>query len=390
MVIKKYLYKVYKNDGTFITTLNDVVSDPSFTFNINGSIGDMTIKLLRKFDSFGEEEDITLNNEIRIICVDNDEPEGVIIYSGYISGYRPVLDEGNEYIEITLLPYVTTLENEILNDDGVTLVEYLSQDPNDIMTDIISKYTGRVSKASDSNVGILISYSFNTSTYLQAIKKCRDLSLSGWHWYIDALNILHFKKKSEVANHILKISKDILSIKPEKRIENVKNVILFVGDGIYKKYERSGSTDSYGRRVSVMQDSRVSVVSTADIMAEAFLDDNELPEVRTYLKVADNNIDSKFGYDIESFRPGEMVQIKEFGNLYPETLWDISTWDETYWDYSISYAVKNPMQIVSIKYTPNYCELELSSRPISVENRIEDINRNFESYINNNNPATPS
>jgi len=386
---KQYLYKVYKPDGEFVSNLNDVISEPNFDKKINASLGELTLRLARKFDSFGEEVDITLNYEIRITCVDFEAPNGIIVYSGYISGYKPVLNEDSEYVEITLLPFVTSLEDDILNNAGVTTVAYSSQDPNDILSDIISKYAGKITKQAGTDVGVVVSYSFNTTTYLQAIKKCRDLSAFGWYFYIDASNELVFKEVSETPDHILTIGKDILSIQPEKRIENVKNTVLFVGDGIFKKYERSGSISAYGRKVAIIQDNRVSVEATADIMATKLLDEQESPEIRTLLRVLDSNSDSK-GYDIESFKPGDIIKIEGFGTDYPQSVFDTSIWDETSWDYSVSYATRNPMQIVSIKYSPDEVELELSSKPIPVQSRVEDIYRFMQQNINNDNPSEPT
>ena len=239
--------------------------------------------------------------------------------------------------------------------------------------------------------GTTISYIFNTSTFLQAIRKIRELAPSGWYFYIDAQNKLHFKKKNTVADHTLIIGKHLTSVKPEKRLENVKNVVLFVGNGVYKEYVRAGSITDYGRRVEVIQDKRVTQEATADIMADTFLDDHETVEIRTNVRVIDNNIISNgLGYNIETIKPGDTVQIKGFGSNYPESLWDVGIWNVTAWNYSISYATGTIMQIVSIKYTPDYVDLEITSKPVPVNNRIEDIYRNLEDYINKDNPSVPT
>ena len=387
---KTFLYKIYDSSGNYIKTWDDVISEPNFNWNINSGLGETTIRLARNFDNFGEESDVNLNNEVRIFCVDGDSPNGTRIYSGSITGYMPVLVENNEYVDVIAIGYVSDLENDILKDGSNTTVTYSSQDPSNMITNIISKKAGKITGGTINLTGTTITYSFNTSTHLQAIKRCRELAPAGWYFYIDANNQLYFKFKSTTADHKMVIGKHISQVKPEKRLENVKNVVLFVGNGIFKEYTRSGSISSYGRRVELIQDKRVTIEATADIMADSFLDDNESVEIRTNIRVMDNNINSNLGYDIESIKPGDMVQIKGFGTSYPETEYDISLWDGASWDYSISYATGTPMQIKNINYTPNYVDLELTSRLIPVQNRIEDIYRNLEDYVNKDNPSAPT
>ena len=192
------------------------------------------------------------------------------------------------------------------------------------------------------------------------------------------------------AKKLFKIGVNLLEIKPQKRMENIKNIVYFVGNGIYKKYTRSGSVASYGKREYVYQDNRVSQVGTADILADNFLDNNESAEIRTNIRIIDSNLDEATGYDIESIHPGDTIQIQGFGIDYPSSSWDSSSWDETYWDNSIQSATLLPMTVVSVKYSPDYVDLELSSRPLPINRRIEDIYRNVVAYINSDNPETPT
>jgi hypothetical protein len=238
--------------------------------------------------------------------------------------------------------------------------------------------------------GNVVSYTFNTATYLQALEKIVELCPAGWYFYVDANNIFHLKQKAAEADHVLVIGKHLSVVKPQKRIENVKNEVLFVGNGIYKRYVRSGSQSSYGRRVHVMQDNRVSQVGTADIMANTFLDNNESVEIRTKIRIIDSNsTNDNTGYNIESIKPGQLIRIEGFGTNYPETLFDVSLFDVASWDYSVSYANGIAMQVVNIRYQPDCVDVELSSRPIPVNRRIEDIYRNLKNYLNSNNGTTP-
>jgi len=135
---KTYIYKVYDVDGNFIKTWGeDVLSEPSFSMTINGTPGEMQIKLPRTFDDFGEGVDVALNNEVEVYCYDGDNLNGVLIYSGYISAYKPVVDV-DEYLEITLLSKAAQLARLMLRDSsGNTTLTMNSYDPSTMLKDVI-------------------------------------------------------------------------------------------------------------------------------------------------------------------------------------------------------------------------------------------------------------
>ena len=51
---KTFLYKVYDPDGTFVEAWRDVISEPSFTHEINSAGSTMTVELARNSDSLGQ------------------------------------------------------------------------------------------------------------------------------------------------------------------------------------------------------------------------------------------------------------------------------------------------------------------------------------------------
>jgi len=106
--------------------------------------------------------------------------------------------------------------------------------------------------------------------------------------------------------------------------------------------------------------------------------------------VLDSNIDPKNGYDIERFKPGQIIQIlhpeKEFG----DTLWDEAVWDVDYWDFSITQSFGVPHQIVEIQYEFNQVVLRVSAKLEDTNKRIEDINRNAEETAKINIPVNPT
>lgn len=376
---KYYIYRVYKN-GVYQTTWTDeVITEPEFESEINNGAGEMVIQLARTFDSFGEDSDVTLNNKVECWCVDKERTEGILIYSGYISGYRPIIDENDEYIEVNLFSYMGELERFILKDaGGNTTLTYNSYDPSAILTDVIDKYralggTINYSATSIETTGTTVSYTFNTNTVLEAVEKVIQLCPVGWYFRVDPDNTIYLKPKQNVPEHTVRLGKEVENIETDRRMEDIVNTVFFIGGGdppLYNKYQDQTSIDLYGPHEIKVVDERVTVGNTAQTISNRIITQQKDPEVRTKMIIVDSNGPTgKLGYDNESIKPGETITVE---NL-PPGLNTIQT-----------------VQILSVSYTPDSIEVEASSKLPKISKRIEDINRNLENSQTVNNPTAPS
>jgi hypothetical protein len=57
--------------------------------------------------------------------IDNDTPNGLLIYAGYISGYKPLVRGGEERVQVTVLGYVAELQRMILRDASGNTTMYI-------------------------------------------------------------------------------------------------------------------------------------------------------------------------------------------------------------------------------------------------------------------------
>lgn len=411
--MKRFKYDVYENDGTYITTWNDVVSEPSFSASVNSGLGEIKIVLPRLADDFGESDDVAFRNQVIIRAFDDDDHDGVIVFNGWISGYTPVLEEGKEYIEVNVLSYVQELSRVELLDNGSgindspsagnTKITYTSQEPSDIIKDIIDKYNdltgifGKVNYAVDSldDTGITIdSYTFDTCSILDAINKIVSMSPANWYWYLDENNIVQFHEFSETSDHILFVKKDVNNIKPYKRVENVKNICYVIGKetagvNLLKKYERAASITNYGRSVEFITDGRITDANTAQRFADAILDTNDEPEVRTQIKIVDNNNDNELGYDIESIHPGDVITVLNFLSKKTYSLWGQALWGVDKWGYDIANVTATKANVVKVDYTPNSIYLEVSSILPQVSRTVNELRRRLDAEASASNPSAP-
>lgn len=401
---KRYEYKIYSSTGQYITTWDDVANDPSFDTVINGGAVEMDIRLPRKTNNFGEEVDVAFNNEVQLWCFDGDAPNGVKIFSGYITRYDPINDGPTEYVQVYCLGFHTRMQDFVHEDSfGATGIAYNSTQPGTIAKDIINKarlnglpinWTPQTLEES----GTVVSYTFQVNTVQECIDQVLSLSPFGWYWYVDANKNLNLHAKPDAAKHTWTIGKEIFYIQPQKLIENVVNRLYFIGgipagqsQALYSKYERPASINTYGLRSMKKTDQRVTLQDTMDTIAKNILDSQQTLEVRTVIRVKDNDFDRENGYDIESILIGDTCKIRNYKNGAGGTSnWDVMSWDIDFWDFNATNLPEITMQIVEIQYQPNFVELTISSKIPDVSKRVEDINRNLVDSIAITAPTNPS
>lgn len=592
--MKRYEYKIYGKNGSYITSWKDVISTPSFDWSINGGLGELTVTLKRPFSSFGEGADVWFENMLRLEVFDKENPDGKLLYTGRLNEYKPYYGE-DEKVDVSFIGYVTELDDRYLRDEtsddainsqyllpsgvlgtyklytrfnpdpnspfiamaqqftnvhntltgvgiqvskntpnvdpfavmgimdadlsvgtnqagaatsyyrpgkilasglcatslipsgistaiqqftsvrfpnklyvtpgkryfafitgsGLTLPmydlshpdwnanltsfgwtpdqniavnqasftntnatgwlegmgnitffsntspRYESDDPTDIMQDIITnKYSGKVTwNPANQRTGYSVSYQFNKTRVLDAIKKCLDLSDPNWFWYIDANNKLTFKQRNfNVIDHTLRLGFEVSQCAPTKTVNELKTRTLFVGGTpageteLYDEEDWFWQNDLYSLREQLMQDGRVTQLNTAKQLERTYLDAHYRPITYMTIDVVDSNSDDKFGYDIDSFVPGQFVRIIDPSADNYQTMDGIFesgfVLDETQLDISDTHILSEPLQILKIQYKDKTATLSLGTILVDTPRRIEDIYRAQQSENTKNAPLS--
>lgn len=429
-VEKKFAYKVYDLDGNFIGQWDDVVSDFTYSQEINSAGSSIDVVLARNSDtlqpdlenlldqsddeittqnslpinvilqlpdSVGPASNVVLNYDVDIYIYygsygqlateDSNElttedgitllgqqgtPDGSLIFQGYISKYTSKYG-GDEKTTVTLSSYGAELDNYMIESAGSTTVAFNSYDPSVILTEIIDQYEsdgGVVSYDATTidNTETVVSYTFNTSTTLEGVKKSLELAPSDWFWYLDMKqNLIHFHNRPTSPDHYFVLGKHIHELDVEQYIDDITNVIYFSGgdtgggENLYVKYTDPTSEALYRRGMKKYSDNRVTLQESADIIANSELERNSTPRYRSTVSIVDKV------YDIENIKLGDLVAFRNFGN----------------------YVDALTMQIVAIDYNPERVQLQLDTLLPRVSKRLEDIKRNLDKQETQANPATP-
>jgi len=398
---KRFLYKIYDSAGNFITTWKDVIGEPKFNISINSGFSDLTLDLARSEKNYDEGASVKYGNILKLYVFDSDSRYGgVQIYSGLLSQYVPAIVGTKETIQVTFLSFWWKLDKMILENGSSTMLTYTSQDPSNILKDVLDKFVaggGKIDYGSGSVdlTSQALTYIFNTATYQEALLKIIELCPVGWYLRIGADDVVYLKNKSVTPIHTFTLGKDIEMYQPEKRIENIINTVYFVGGGspnFYKKYSDTGSVATYGVFAVKYVDEQVTTDAVASVIANRIINTFKDPEVRVQIKVSDNNGESfkaSQGYDIESIKVGDTCQIKN-ATSKSDTKFDEALYDIDVFDYDITNSSSLVLQIVKIDYSPDNVLLELSNRQPDINKKIDDINRAFIDSITKDNPSSPS
>jgi endoglucanase len=108
---KSIFVKVYSH-GTFLTTWTDLQNEISIPEQINAAGSQIELVLKRLADDYGENQDINEGNEIQIWVSNKGTPNGVCIFKGEITRYKP--DFTNEDVTITILSYGNQAQDYVM------------------------------------------------------------------------------------------------------------------------------------------------------------------------------------------------------------------------------------------------------------------------------------
>jgi len=412
---KRAFYKIYDRSGNYVTTWADeVISIPQFNWAMNSSMGEMVITLARDTINFGEADDVSLIYRVDTYIQDADAPMGTCIHSGQLTGYEiNITENGVEQIIVHVLSHTIEFQKTMLKDGANnTTVQYLNTDPSNMVKGLLNfaNKTITYNAASIEETGESEDYTFRYMTFWEGLEKAVGLCPAYWYFYVDANNNFHLHDlDTNTVDHELYVGKHIQSVNVYKTTENMYNSVYFLGgdtgggSNLYKKYQTNGSVTEYGALETRMQDFRVTTQETGDAFALKFLNENDHFEQVAQITVLDSNGSEEVldggikGYDIDSFRPGQIVTVNhpqieaKFTKWYndAETLGNF-VWDVSFWDNDIEYSFGIPLQIKQITYNFNSADLTLSTLFGDVSDRIIGTDEKVDDVASENIPTAPS
>ncbi len=429
---KKYVYKVYKADGTYVGVWNDVKDLPEFTQKINTPGTTMTVHLVRSANTtvekrdvlttqdgevitdqggdpialtyttnntVGTDSDVELNYNVDIyviyggyemlvtqdgepittqdgeqLVVEYGAPNGVRVFSGYIMDYESVYGE-SAGVAVTLASHGAGLSQELVRSGTTTTVTFISSTTLEAQVkSILDTNPGKLTYSSDSisATGVTDASKLVLNTKLEAIQSVFERSPAGWYWYGNVSdNYLYLKPLGGSVDHTFKLGYHIKSLTLRRSIEQIRNAVYFVG----------GELTPGDATTTVYKYYQDTASQTAWRRAIYRITDRRYTVGTSMQKRADKEMSqfkapvyvtsvviSSAKYDLESIKLGQTVGFRNFNN-------DID---------------QLTLQVISLQYTPTALTLGLGMMLDTTGEMAADLEQRLQDESTQNIPDTPS
>lgn len=262
---------------------------------------------------------------------------------------------------------------QIMKAGGATTVPFNSYDPSNILKAVLdyARTRGAIAGYDIStidNTGTTVSYTFAGATISEAIKKVLELAPADYYWYYHhGENKVYFRKRPTTNTRFYTKGRDVNKLKLKKSISQLINEVYFTGGGtpnLFDKTIDTASQASLRRGLSKLNDNRVTVLSTADILSQSQIDRYK-----------------------DAIYSGSATVIDRDGNAPLE---DVNEGDLTGWLGFSKIIHTLSLQIMSVTYHPESLDFELGFLLPPIEKRVEDIKRNLNTTDTANLPSSPS
>jgi len=329
--VKRYLYRVY-NGAVHVDTwgaesATAILSQPSFSMEVDGSIGPLELQLAAGFDDVIV--GLQLGFEVKTYCIDDDAPEGVLIHAGWIERIHRTVGAGaGDRVDVSVTPYASQLARDFFMDkDDATAPakSWTTTDVTTILTDILNRATqhmgtfSRVHAESDTmqTSGKTVSIEVGSEKYLDAIRRVKKIGPGNFYWFVDPSGVFRYRNFDSGERHVLTLGREIESVSKTDDISDMVNAVYFwnmsdtdlAAIALERPAEPSASQLAYGRRAEIVTDSRVDTQGAATSVADAYLTTHEQPTITLETQVLDGTANPN-GYDIERLKPGDTVEIR--------------------------------------------------------------------------------
>jgi len=411
---KKYFYKFRDIEGNYQSSFRDegfdVRTEPNFSWRINGGKGIMRIDIDAELNSFSQWAKTNSVDSIECIVYDsNSSRKGEILFAGKLLDAQFAIDE-NGHGNLDGYSYGSAeydlAKKQIEDISGNTRLSYSDMDFSDIYKDLIDKYQIQgdfVSYLPESvdTVGIPISITFKNESFLEGMQRLSGYLPRGWYWYLDGQGVFYLKRTNLLKpDHRLFIGKEINKSYFKVSYADIVNKVYYnggdTGSGyLYRLKALQSSINRYGIRSERISDERVTNNSTADLRIDQIIANKSVPVRYIEFVVQDDN-HNQFGYDIESLKPGDSIQVlhpsisTDFTRYQnPEGTVGNAVYNESFYNYDINASIGAPFQIQEIEYNGRSAVIRSSDILTNQARTIRQLEKQQLTQATINSPDSP-
>ncbi len=431
---KSYLYKVYEPDGTYIETWKDVISDLTFTHEINTVGSTTTVELARNSDSVGVVTS-PLQDESGVNLLTEDDQTILVatesrnqIGSGSSVDYNNRVDITAYYGSVEPL-YTEDMEDILTEDDEQILADLGAPNGRRVFTGFISEINSRYGN-SETTIVQLTSYGFDLDQFPVTTAYNNNTTTVPFNCY-DPSNIA--RVGVDRFGQAAALEQTSYTIRTDTSIDDSGTVVSYTfRNNTYKElldktlellpsnwYYRVGLGDNivYVKERSVTPHHRLYLgkhIKALDLKGSImdvvnhtlftgggdpalYVERKEAPAPRTRRGlevISDARVTLQSSAEIISDGKIENANKLQYRTTV-EVLakqYDIESIQvgETIGFRNFgSFVDELVMTVVGLNYSPDVVQLALESKPPTISQRLEDIRRNLNTQENMNIPSSP-
>lgn len=374
-------------DGTFIDLWPSTII-PSYSWPINGRQTSLTYILPRKFGQAGErgelndlDEDLVLGYYLESVVVDREEPYGVIVHSGRIEEYT-ISDPAADGIAITIMPNASNFMDHFVFGP----IEFVDEDPTNMFLYFLNNgyLPGLTWDNSNPLVGQKFTITFEKQRVGDIVDQIRQISGANWFWRVNPDNTVTYNKWSlKSATHSIAGSNVSVINYVRSKIDTKYRVFLFGAeardefgfllDRIYAVATEPGYDPTVNPRDLFYTDSRITDTGTAERIANALLEFHKRELIETEIEIIDSNQDVEHGYDIETIKPGDTLEVFNPQATYNRTRWGQFDYGTEPWGNEYAGLVQGPLVVAEINYLGRSIKVKLTNRPAAFVEELVNL-----------------
>lgn len=380
--MKTVMFKVFTSAGAFVRVWPDVATLPSFRTVINGGPSAMTLTLPRAWGAAGEVgetgslNDLRNGNLVEIWVVDGDtDSSGRLIYQGSIREHE-MSDPPSDGVKVLLVPRTSQLSEAFIR-GPVTLTDY---DPTHLMRYLVDTWLPGIGwDTGNPEVGERFGQTFEKIKVAQAMEIVRRLAGGKWYYRLNADNTLSFNSWSlrTAATHQLN-GAHFASVRYVRSAVDVKRRVVVFGAqtvnsaGVVTGRIEAESIDPHyvigvdEPRDLFHTDPRITDYATGQRVAYSLHEFNREELISTEIDIPDNNYSSGRGYDIESLRVGDTLQLVNPRQVYQVTRYGTAVYGTNAYGAAYAGLVQLPLVIAEVDYRYTSAKVKLTTRPAAV------------------------
>lgn len=287
--MKDFEYKLYDKNWNFIDNILDIISEFSFSSNIDWWQGDLNIILNKSFI----DNTIIKWNFIKVFCYDDNFPNWVLLYTWMVNLVKRIIETWLEQIQITTI-WLWSLLNFVYYTNSWLYSFNKNTTISNIIKDIIDSVNSKFNWFSYDNTSIEetfynVNISFNYNYWLDSIKK---VITKDFNFFINANWKVFLKNKNSLTFlHLLTIWSDIENLEIEENSEKIINkYILEYSTWVLAPVEDIASQNIYWVRELKETKTELLNSNSALIYANNFLAKNKDFTKKIKVKVNSNYI----------------------------------------------------------------------------------------------------